>query len=134
VGIELGYPDIAEEKALLKTGDRRQTIASLNAIAGPLQIKHWASSAAKLHVAEPIVDYIHALLTESRRGTSGLSPRAGLSLVRLCKAYAFLQGQNHVTPDDVQHVFPALAGHRLTGQVKSGKLAAAALLESVTAP
>jgi len=55
-------------------------------------------------------------------------------LVRLCKAFAYLSGKNHVTADEVQHVFPALAGHRLTGQVKSGVVAAQALLDSVTAP
>lgn len=134
VSIALGYPDYNEERILLQTGDRRQSIQSLDPLAGPLQIKHWSESAARLHVADPVIDYIQALLNASRLGDKGLSPRAGLSLVRLCKAYAYLTGRNHVTPDDVQSVFPALAGHRLTGQVKSGVIAAEALLESVTAP
>jgi len=37
-------------------------------------------------------------------------------------------------PDDVQAVFPAVAGHRLTGQVASGREAALALLERVDCP
>lgn len=134
VSLALGYPDKLEERTLLKTGDRRQNIDSLKPVAGPLQIKHWSESASKLHVADSIIDYIQALLDTSRRGENGLSPRAGLSLVRLCKAFAYLHGRNHVSPDDVQAVFPALAGHRLTGQVKSGKIAADALLASVPAP
>jgi MoxR-like ATPase len=134
VSLALGYPDKAEERTLLKTGDRRQSIDSLAPIAGPIQIKHWTESASKLHVADAVIDYIQALLDASRRGENGLSPRAGLSLVRLCKAFAYLHGRNHVSPDDVQSVFPALAGHRLTGQVKSGKVAAEALLASVPAP
>lgn len=134
VSLALGYPDKLEERTLLKTGDRRRSIGSLKPVAGPLQIKHWRESASKLHVADPIIDYIQALLDASRHGENGLSPRAGLSLVRLCKAFAYLHGENHVSPDDVQSVFPALAGHRLTGQVKSGKIAADALLASVPAP
>ncbi len=134
VSIALGYPDSDEERTLLQTGDRRQSIDSLKPVAGPLQIKHWSEAAAQLHVSDTVIDYIQALLNTSRLGDNGLSPRAGLSLVRLCKAFAFLQGRNHVTADDVQHVFPALAGHRLTGQVKSGVVAAQSLLDSVTAP
>ncbi len=134
VSIALGYPDSDEERTLLKSGDRRQSIQSLEPVAGPLQIKHWSQAAARLHVSDTVIDYIQALLNESRLGDNGLSPRAGLSLVRLCKAFAYLNGQDHVTADDVQHVFPALAGHRLTGQVKSGAIAAQALLNNVTAP
>ncbi|MEE9336363.1 MAG: AAA family ATPase [Granulosicoccaceae bacterium] len=134
VSIALGYPDSIEERTLLKTGDRRQSIQSLEPVAGPLQIKHWSECATRLHVSDTVIDYIQALLNASRLGDNGLSPRAGLSLVRLCKAFAYLNGQNHVTADDVQHVFPALAGHRLTGQVSSGVVAAQALLDSVTAP
>ena len=134
VSIALGYPDSEEERTLLQTGDRRQSIQSLEPVAGPLQIKHWSAAAAQLHVSDSVIDYIQALLNSSRLGDNGLSPRAGLSLVRLCKAFAYLRGRNHVTADDVQHVFPALAGHRLTGQVKSGALAAQAILDSVTAP
>lgn len=134
VSIALGYPDSNEERTLLKSGDRRQSIQSLEPVAGPLQIKHWSQAAASLHVSDTVIDYIQALLNESRLGDNGLSPRAGLSLVRLCKAFAYLNGQDHVTADDVQHVFPALAGHRLTGQVKSGAVAAQALLDNVTAP
>ena len=134
VSIALGYPDSDEERTLLKSGDRRQSLQSLAPVAGPLQIKHWSEAAARLHVSDTVIEYIQTLLNESRLGDNGLSPRAGLSLVRLCKAFAYLNGQNHVTADDVQHVFPALAGHRLTGQVKSGVVAAQALLDSVTAP
>jgi len=134
VSIALGYPDAEEERTLLQTGDRRQSIQTLDPVAGPLQLKQWSDEAAKLHVSDAVIDYIQALLHESRQGENGLSPRAGLSLVRLCKAFAYVNGRNHVTPDDVQSVFPALAGHRLTGQVKSGELAAKALLERVVAP
>lgn len=43
----------------------------------------------------------------------GLSPRAGLALVQAARAWALLDGRNHVLPDDVQAVLTAVAGHRL---------------------
>jgi len=52
----------------------------------------------------------------------GLSPRAGLGLLRAAKAWAMMAGRNHVLPDDLQAVFPAIAEHRLE-QGESGKSA-----------
>ena len=64
----------------------------------------------------------------------GLSPRAGIALVALARAFAWLGGRDHVLPEDVQAVFPALAGHRLTGHVASGARVARAVLERVRCP
>ena len=43
----------------------------------------------------------------------GLSPRAGLALLQAARAWALLDGRDHVLPDDVQAVLTAVAGHRL---------------------
>ena len=43
----------------------------------------------------------------------GLSPRAGLALLPAARAWAMLDGRNHVLPDDIQAVLQAVAGHRL---------------------
>jgi len=87
-------------------------------------------------VSDALLDYVQALLAETRRsgaefGSPGLSPRAGLSLLNIAKAWAFMHGRNGVLPEDVQSVFPAVAGHRLTGSVNAGATASAAILERV---
>jgi MoxR-like ATPase len=46
----------------------------------------------------------------------GLSPRAGLALLRAARAHALLVGRAHVIPEDVQALFPAVAEHRLVGE------------------
>jgi MoxR-like ATPase len=64
----------------------------------------------------PLLDYVQNLLTHSRRSplfAEGLSPRAGLALLAASRAWAMLDGRNHVLPDDVQAVLTAVAGHRL---------------------
>ena len=134
VGLEIGYPDPATERRLLADGDRRGDIAGMQAIANPVQLLQWIDETMSIHVAEPILDYLQALLAASRRQGVGLSPRAGVNLVRLCRAFARIQQRDHVLPDDVQAVFPALAGHRLTGHVASGQQRARDLLEQVPMP
>jgi MoxR-like ATPase len=67
-------------------------------------------------VSEDLLDYIQALLGETRDPRwfeTGLSPRAGLALLRLSRAYAFLDDRDYAIPEDVQAVFPGLARHRL---------------------
>ena len=134
VGIEIGYPDAATERVLLESGDRRAGIANLAPAADARQLKQWVKEAEQVHIAPTLFDYLQALLTTSRENGAGLSPRAGLSLVRLCRAHALLKGRAHALPDDVIAVFPALAGHRLTGEVARGRKAALAILEQVPMP
>ncbi len=134
VGIEIGYPDAATERELLEYGDRRTTIESLPVIANQRQLNQWISDAKKIHVAPPIYDYVQNLLQITRDQGNGLSPRAGLNLLSLSRAYASMKAREHVLPDDVQAVFPALAGHRLAGSVRSGQQMAAELLQQVPSP
>ncbi len=134
VGISLGYPDPAIERQLMQAGDTRASINDLQAVASKTQLQQWCLEADTTHASDAIYDYIQALLLRSREGNSGLSSRAGLSLVRLSKSLAYISGRDHVLPDDVQRAFPALAGHRLTGRVSSGNAAAMEILNSVPSP
>jgi MoxR-like ATPase len=97
-------------------------------------------------VAPALLDYIQALLAASRSSTvasggiaapgahRGLSPRAGLLLVAAARAWALLDGRPMVLPEDVQAVFPAVAGHRLAGSTRAGGPHAQALLRAVALP
>jgi len=134
LGISLGHPEPDVERALLEQGDTREQITQLNASATPRQLRQWIDDAANVHMSDTLYDYLLALIVQSRKQSQGLSSRAGLNLVKVCRAMALVQGRNHVLPDDVYQVFPALAGHRLTGKVGSGKEAALELLQHVTSP
>ena len=134
VGMEIGYPDAATERKLLESGDQRASTADMAPLANSEMIKRWCEDSQKLHIASPVFDYIQALVLATRNAGCGLSPRAGLSLVSLCRSYAFIAGRDHVLPDDVRDVFPALAGHRMTGRVSSGKRRAQEILSQVAMP
>ncbi|HTS21751.1 MAG TPA: AAA family ATPase [Casimicrobiaceae bacterium] len=143
MAIELGYPDPAAERELLISGDRRVRIPTLAPQADPATLSAWQREAAAVHVAPALLDYVQALLAASRgtgdidsraRMQRGLSPRAGLLLVAAARAWALLAGRPMVLPEDVQAVFPAVAGHRLAGGTRAGAPQAEALLRSVALP
>jgi MoxR-like ATPase len=143
MAIELGYPDPGAERALLTGGDRRAQISLLAPLADPVTLFGWQREAAMAHVAPALLDYVQALLAATRGNTGGgidagarrgLSPRAGLLLMAAARAWAFLSGRPMVLPEDVQAVFPSVAGHRLAGGARAGSLQAQALLRSVAVP
>jgi MoxR-like ATPase len=134
VGLEIGYPDATTERALLEHGDTRNQVKTLNSLLCERDLRYWREQCEKAHLSSPVLDYIQALINATRTTTTGLSPRAGLSLVRLCRAFAVIDQRDHVLPEDVRSVFPALAGHRLTGQVRSGYTLARQILDEVAMP
>ncbi|MCC6378982.1 MAG: AAA family ATPase [Burkholderiales bacterium] len=145
MALELGYPDPAAERELLAGGDRRARIADLSPLADAATLAEWQREAAALHVAPALLDYVQALLAASRGhpgatptmdagARRGLSPRAGLMLLNAARAWALVGGRPMVLPEDVQAVFPAVAGHRLAGGARAGALSAVALLRAVPLP
>ncbi|MBR0565885.1 AAA family ATPase [Azoarcus sp. L1K30] len=114
--IHLGYPDHAAERALLLGESRRDLIERQQPVISPAQLIELQHAARDIMVADRLIDYIQALLAATRHSTEltgGLSPRAGLGLVALARAWALIEGRDHVLPEDVQRMFPHVAGHRL---------------------
>lgn len=133
-GISLGYPDREIERQLLEQGDMRLGIEKLKPCTNQHQLQQWMADTKTIHVSDPIFEFVQNLLEISRQEHAGLSPRAGLKLLSLSKAFAMLQGRDHVIPDDVAKVFPSLAAHRLTGRVITGTSVALSVLEQVHSP
>ena len=138
--IELGYPDRQAERELLAGRDRREWLAVLEPVSSAQALLAAQAEVPGVHVSDALLDYLQALIIQSRNSPSyatGLSPRAGLALVQAARAWALLAGRNHALPEDVQAVLPAVVGHRLRpqGAAAAGDMspsaAAAALLEQV---
>ena len=114
--IRLGYPDPQAERALLMGEDRRGLLERHQAVIGPAELLEMQQAAQGLHVAEALVAYVQALLAATRNSAElagGLSPRAGLGLLAAARAWALLDGRDHVLPEDVQALFPHVAAHRV---------------------
>jgi MoxR-like ATPase len=114
--ISLGYPDRAAERALLSGADRRDMVERLGNTLSPAELQVLQQQVLAVHAADPLLDYVQDLVAASRSGRwflQGLSPRAGIAVIRAAKAQALLSGRDYVAPDDVQAILPQSVAHRL---------------------
>jgi MoxR-like ATPase len=114
--ISLGYPDRAAERELLAGRDRRGMVDALTTVMQPGQLQQLQALVQAVHAAGPLLDYVQDLIAATRSGqwfVQGLSPRAGIALLRAAQAQALLSGRDYVAPDDVQAVLPQTIAHRL---------------------
>jgi len=114
--IALGYPSPALERELLRGRDRRAMLLELEPVLPAAVLAELQRHVAAVHVADPLLDYVQALVKHSRESghfEAGLSPRAAIALLRAAQAWALLHGRAGVLPEDVQAVARAVAGHRL---------------------
>ena len=138
--LSLGYPDAVAERALLMGEDRREAIQHLHPLLSPTEWAGWQARVGTVHVSDGLLDYLQALLTATRDGrwfAQGLSPRAGLSLLKLARARALFLGRGHVSPEDIQTLWVPTVAHRLIPLSQSGRGAVAqarALLEATQVP
>lgn len=138
--ISLGYPDRAAERALLAGESRRDMLKTLRPVAKPADLVSAQLAVKAVFASGALLDYVQALLAHTRasgRFAEGLSPRAGLALLQAARAWAWFDGRDHVIPEDIQNVLPAVAGHRLHavqregGRVLHGRELVAQLIQAV---
>jgi MoxR-like ATPase len=114
--IKLGYPDKQAERALLKGEDRRELIAKIQPAMKIEELMALQKEVTGVFVSDALIDYVQALIAHTRDSAKyemGLSPRAGLALLRASQAWALMAGRKQVLPEDVQAIAPVVVGHRL---------------------
>jgi MoxR-like ATPase len=122
--ITLGYPDQKSERALLAGQDRREAIHALQAVMTPQQLVQAQQAVQAVHASEALLDYLQALIGATRSGRwfqDGLSPRAGIAVLRAAKARALLSRRDYVAPDDIQAILPQTVAHRLVPAAGAGR-------------
>ena len=132
--LELGYPNEDNERELLIGVDRRSMLAGIEPAATPETLKDLQRQAARVPMSDPLIDYIQALVRQTRESPEieiGLSPRGALALAAAARAHAFVHRHSGVYPDDIQAVFAAVAGHRLKPAANTAHRSAAELCQHV---
>ena len=122
--ISLGYPARAAERELLAGQDRRTLVDQLPSLLTLGELRELQELVLTVHAADPLLDYVQDLIAATRSGQwflQGLSPRAGIAVVRAAKAQALLSGRAYVAPDDVQAILPQTIAHRLVPTGESGR-------------
>lgn len=115
--IETGYPSSRGFKEMLKRIDEiEESIEGLKPVVAREDVLKAVAEASKVRVDDSIYDYIVAIVEETRRHPAvrlGGSPRAGIAILRLARAWAYLDGRSYVIPDDVKAVAESALVHRV---------------------
>lgn len=122
--ISLGYPDRAAERLLLAGDDRRDMVDTLLPLLSQDELEALQRTVLAVHASDALLAYVQDLIAATRSGrwfVQGLSPRAGIALVRAAKARALIEGRDYVAPDDVQAVLPQTIAHRLVPVGDAGR-------------
>lgn len=90
--------------------------AGLRAVADPASLRAAQAEVTAVRAEDAVVQYIVDIARATRRSPSlalGVSPRGAIALLRTARAWAYLQGRDFITPDDVKTMAPATLAHRV---------------------
>ena len=141
VRISVGYPTAETELEILRAHRNGRPIDSLTAVTTPEAILNARAEVQKIHIDEALERYVISLV-QATRNDGGVrlaaSPRAGMNLVRMAQACAFVDGRDFVNPDDIQRVFFPVMEHRVfakdTGNPEASKKILQGILKQVAVP
>jgi MoxR-like ATPase len=117
--IEIKYPSLDEEIAIITQQHQQKTIDQVNDIQPVLTAKDIVALrklVMGLHVEDKLLAYTAKIIHESRNNKSlylGGSPRATLAIINAAKALAAIKGRDFVTPDDIIYVAAPVLRHRI---------------------
>lgn len=118
LSIELNFASKNTEIEIFKSSNPRDKISTLKPLFSSNDLIEIQKHVDKVHVSNNIAEYVSALLDNSRRSDfSGepISTRAGISLIKAAKAWAYLDKRDFLKPEDVQMLLLPVLGHRLGG-------------------
>ena len=114
IKLSMGYPDFQQEVQVLRLGNSAKN--ALQPVVSGDDIIAIRSIAEQVYISDLVLNYIVEIVTGTRNNPEvkiGSSPRGGIALVSLSKAYALLQGRGYVLPDDVKYLAPFVLCHRI---------------------
>lgn len=141
VRISVGYPTAETELEILRAHRSGRPIDSLTAVTTPEAILNARAEVQKIHIDEALERYVISLV-QATRNDGGVrlaaSPRAGMNLVRMAQACAFVDSRDFVNPDDIQRVFFPVMEHRVfakdTGNPEASKKILQNILKQIPVP
>ncbi len=134
IRLKLGYPDETTERTILRAHRLEEPIRKLSAVVSPPEILEAQRHVRALHVDPAMEAYAVALVRATRERLDlrlGASPRAGIVLLRAAQALAFLEGRDHVLPDDIQALLLPVLSHRIHPREGNDPEASSRVLEEI---
>ncbi|MEM6532828.1 MAG: MoxR family ATPase [Myxococcota bacterium] len=137
--LSLGYPPAEDELALL--ANPRGPEATLDALAPVFSVQEVHATQLlvdRVRLAEPVAQYLLTVVAGTRTHPDvllGVSPRGSLAFAGLARAWAFLNGRDFVTPDDIKALVRPAMAHRLTvggaSSMSGARTTAEAILDEI---
>ncbi len=113
--VKLGYPDAADEDAILLRFEERSPLDELAAVVTSDDLARLARLVPQVFCEPSVRQYVVQVVQATRRHAAyelGASPRGSLNLFRGARALAAIRGRDYVLPDDVKFLAPCILGHR----------------------
>lgn len=134
--LDIGVPGREAEREMLLGRDRRDLLKEIVPVVDDAELGDMQAATREVFASAALLDYLQDLLGSARREhRTGLSPRAGIALLRAAQAWALMQGRDAVLPEDIQDIGEPVMAHRLGEDREStgahGRSLARHLLETV---
>jgi len=114
--ISLGYPNKAEEMAILERFQKDDPLITLGPVAAPEQLSRMQQLCREILISAPVREYITDIVAATRNHDGlrfGSSPRGSLGLMRAAQGLAALRDRTYVLPDDVKQLVLPVLSHRI---------------------
>jgi MoxR-like ATPase len=114
--LDLGYPTIEQEHAMLLRFERENPLDKLEPVTTPEEVVEQQRSVREVRVEESVRGYIVDIARATRHSDDlqlGVSPRGTLALYHCAQALAAIRGREFVLPDDVKLLAPYVLTHRV---------------------
>ena len=114
--LSMGLPSKADECNILERYMKEEPLSDLTSVVTVEEIQNAKNEINEVFVHKCILEYMVEIVSATRQGENilmGVSPRGTLALLHCAKAYAYLQGRNFVTPDDVKALAVPVLAHRI---------------------
>ncbi len=115
IAVHLGYTKEIDELSIYKKEVEYLQTGKVE-IQATLDYVQLAKQIRQVHVSEAIYTYAYRIVAQTRNHLSlyyGLSPRAGIGILKMAKYWAFLDKRTYVIPEDIKRIAPYVMGHRL---------------------
>ena len=114
--IDMGYPTEGEERKILEKNEEMLSGQAFESVCSLEQVLSMQKATQAIKIEESLSQYIVDIVRKTRNQNNiklGVSPRGAIALYRACQAYAFVQGRDYVTPDDVHQLAQPVLAHRI---------------------
>ena len=114
--ISVGYPTKEQEIEILDRLENKENDVQLEAVMNISDVLKLKKQTEEVFVSDEIKVYIVEVVSATRNTPYvklGASPRASIALMKASRAYAFINGRDFVTPEDVKKMVVPVLAHRI---------------------